>query len=141
MEKRDLFSPCKSSDFKINRSAEFSTPCSPPSRITTPLRPRISGQAYREPAAKRTRIILTGRIGIRAIVGTNNLVVCLDGVGVKIHARINYRAYVERGSAYRRWRTRVCDDRWTNGCTHTRMRAVRVRSKRRDKLSGSRSRR
>ena len=45
------------------------------------------------------------RTGIRAIVGTNNLVVCLHGVGVRIHARINYVSTYDRRS--------------TSACTHT----------------------
>lgn len=101
----------KSSDFEINlaeRLPEFSTPCSP--AVDNDSIEAEFGQGVSGAGRKWTRIILTGRTGIRAIVGTNNLVVCLDGVGVKIHARINYRAYVEDRRS-RGWRSRVCDDR------------------------------
>ena len=90
------------------------------------------------------------RTGIRAIVGTNNLVVCLHGVGVRIHARINYVSTYDRRSTsactHTHDRGRCVDDR-----THRSTKREREREREeggsgdsvetRDKLSGSRSRR
>lgn len=61
-------------NFKIDREkerirAEFSP------WITTPFGAEF-GQGVSGAGRKWTRIILTGRTGIRAIVGTDNLVVC-----------------------------------------------------------------